>query len=174
MNTASLLRRARPGNRPSDPLPLPPRGRLLLADDLASLRESLRRLLEREGYQVVAVERAEAVLRAVAEEPFDALLLDLSMPGLGGWEVLRRLSDSHPDLPVIVITAHANQRSWVEPLGAMALLEKPLDIPQFLGVINEAVGHRHAGASLGTRPRRFTHAPAQDAFLAALGRGINE
>lgn len=174
MNTASLLRRARASTRTPDLQPLPPRGRLLLADDLASLRESLRRLLAREGYQVVGVDRAEAVLEAVAREPFDALLLDLSMPGLGGWEALRRLADAHPELPVIVITAHSNQRAWVEPLGAMALLEKPLDIPQLLAVVNEAVGRRHACESLGARPRRFTHTPAQESVASAHGRGINE
>ena len=148
------------------------RKRLLLADDLASIRESLGRLLWREGYEVALASTGVELLQRVSAEEFDLVLLDLSMPELNGWEALKRLADLRPALPVIVITAHPHQREWVEPSGACALLEKPFEIDLLLEVIRE-VTDAHAGNSRW----RFRHLPStgHDQIAGLLpGFGINE
>jgi CheY-like chemotaxis protein len=165
---------ALPVARLNQPVRLSPR--LLLADDLPSIRESLGRLLRREGYRVAeAVNGRDAIDRAIGEH-FDLVLLDLSMPETDGWAALERVAALKPELPVIIITAHPHQRAWVEPSGARALLEKPLDIPLLLSTVRELTGHdARAGGSRGSV--RFRHrAPAMPAAFSGLPfrSGLNE
>ena len=98
------------------------RKRLLLADDLPFIRDSLSRLLRRQGYHVALAENGREAIQRVATERFDLVLLDLSMPEMNGWEALKRIAELKPELPVVIMTAHSHQRPWVEPTGAWALL----------------------------------------------------
>jgi DNA-binding NtrC family response regulator len=100
------------------------------------------------------------------------------MPELNGWEALKRIVALKPRLPVIIITAHSDQQSWVEPSGAWALLEKPLDIPLLLSTVRELteqplIEPPHTGTD---RPLRFKHhLPKRDDFPDLMRRsGINE
>lgn len=77
--------------------------RILVADDEGSLRRLVRSILEQEGHEVVEAEDGRFALNALQKQgPFDVLLLDLMMPWVDGWEVLRSLEFSPP--PVIVVT----------------------------------------------------------------------
>lgn len=145
--------------------------RLLLADDQQSIRDSLGRLLRKQGYEVSTAETgAEAVSRSLGER-FDLVLLDLSMPGMNGWEALRRIAEARPELPIVIITAHSHQRAWVEPSGAWALLEKPLEVSLLLNTIRSLTGE-HAHPSLPRSKARstpFEHhlaRPHPDQFIA--------
>ena len=80
--------------------------RILIADDEKNIRESLRRLLELEGMEAVAVENGEAARDTLKEERFDAVLLDLKMPGLSGQEVLEWINAEGIPVPVVMISAH--------------------------------------------------------------------
>ncbi len=84
--------------------------RILLADDHTLVRAGVRRILEAEpGFQVVGeVSDGAAALEALTAEPVDVLVLDLTMPGLDGFEVLRRARAQWPDLKVLVLTMHAD------------------------------------------------------------------
>lgn len=84
--------------------------RILLADDHTLVRAGVRRILEAEpGFQVVGeVSDGAAALEALAAGPVDVLVLDLTMPGLDGFEVLRRARAQWPDLKVLVLTMHAD------------------------------------------------------------------
>lgn len=84
--------------------------RILLADDHTLVRAGVRRILEAEpGFQVVGeVSDSAAALEALAAGPVDVLVLDLTMPGLDGFEVLRRARAQWPDLKVLVLTMHAD------------------------------------------------------------------
>jgi len=153
--------------------------KILVVDDERSVRYALSKVLRAEGYHVVLVENGrEAVERACAER-FDLVLLDLSMPEMNGWEALKEIATAQPVLPVIIITAHQHQRDWIEPDGAWALMEKPLNIPLLLVAIREMAGgipsiSQRAGAP--TKPR-FKHWPAdhQSHFNdASRPWGINE
>ena len=148
------------------------RKRLLLADDQRSNRDSLSQLLRRQGYNVVLAENGRAAIERAAIEPLDLVLLDLSMPELDGWEAIKRIAALKPGLPVVVITAHSDQRRWVEPSGAWALLEKPLDIPLLLAAIRDLMG-----PSSASRQVHFRHYPSSLPIhsLGLLFRsGINE
>ena len=153
--------------------------RLLLADDLRSIRDSLGRLLSRQGYSVALAENGREAVERAAAEHFDLLLLDLSMPELNGWEALKRISALKPGLPVVIVTAHSQQRPWVEPSGAWALLEKPLDIPLLLGTIRELTGNFSVprGSDRADRKPRFSHYPpaAANKVAGVLAKaGLNE
>ena len=155
------------------------RPRLLLADDLPSIRDSLSRLLRRQGYHVALAANGREAIERAGSEHFDLVLLDLSMPELNGWDALKRIAELKPGLPVIIMTAHPHQRPWVEPSGAWALLEKPLDIPLLLATIHElteqAKAHR-LDTNMGRRTS-FKHFPASshNRFSGLLAKaGINE
>jgi len=103
---------------------------LLVVDDEELIRWSLKAHFEGRGHRVrVAVDGAEA-LQALAVEPPDVLLLDLTMPNVDGREVLRALQAGGRRIPTVVLTAHADLDSAVEltQLGAAAYLSKPFDL----------------------------------------------
>jgi two-component system response regulator MprA len=111
--------------------------RVLAADDDASIRESLRRLLEENGYEVsLAADGKEAETR-LASEPIDLLVLDLEMPGRDGWDVVECLCARNSLLPVIVITGLAEQLDTKRIPGLDALVEKPIDVAVLLDKIHE-------------------------------------
>jgi DNA-binding NarL/FixJ family response regulator len=88
----------------------PPRIRVLLADDHALVRAGLRRILEAQARIVVVgeVENGDAALAALRSQPVDVLVLDLSMPGADGFEVLAHAKSIAPALKILVLTMHAD------------------------------------------------------------------
>jgi two-component system response regulator MprA len=109
--------------------------KILVVDDERAVRESLRRALELEGYQVDLAEDGEAALERVASHTApDAMILDVLMPGIDGLEVCRRLrADANP-LPVLMLTARAEVDSRVAGLdaGADDYLPKPFALAELL------------------------------------------
>jgi DNA-binding NarL/FixJ family response regulator len=96
--------------------------KVLLADDHAIFRAGLRRLVEEAGDMVVVAEAAdghEAIKRVHDINP-DVAVIDISMPGLDGLEVISQLSSSHPTLPVLVLTMHEEEQYVVRTIAAGA------------------------------------------------------
>jgi CheY-like chemotaxis protein len=123
--------------------------KILLADDDASVRETLGRVLELVHYDVVlAGSGREAVAKFQAAPP-DLVLLDLNMPGQDGWQAFDAMSRLAPLVPIILITALPHQAKRAAQLGASALMEKPLHLPRLL----ETVGGLLANAAEGRRLR---------------------
>src|SRR5262245_47624820 len=85
------------------------RSRILLADDEASVRESLARVLKTEDYEVVLARDGRDAVSKFLAAPCDLVLMDLNMPQLDGWEALEWITKMHPMVPVILITARPNQ-----------------------------------------------------------------
>jgi signal transduction histidine kinase/CheY-like chemotaxis protein len=106
-------------------------GRLLVVDDNEHNRDTLRRRLERQGHTVVVAENGRKALERIAEDCFDLVLLDIMMPDIDGYEVLRRLKADPAlrDLPVLMTSALDDIRSVVRciELGAEDYLPKPCD-----------------------------------------------
>ena len=111
--------------------------RILLVDDDPTVRDSLKELLDGEGYLVTPAENGKQALQLADRLPIDLALLDLNMPVLNGWDTFRQMIFKHPLLPVIIVTARPGQMFTAAGVGAGALLEKPLDIPTLLRTIKE-------------------------------------
>ncbi len=102
--------------------------RILIVDDEGNIRRLVASLLEAEGYTTTEAETGEeALLKMGAEEP-DAVLLDLALPGASGLEVLERIADDWPHVPVVMMSGQATLGDAVQAtrLGAFQFLEKPL------------------------------------------------
>jgi len=109
--------------------------KILIVDDERAVRESLRRALELEGYEVeLASDGEEALERLDASSPADAAILDVLMPGIDGLEVCRRLRLSGNSVPVLMLTARAEVDSRVAGLdaGADDYLSKPFALAELL------------------------------------------
>ena len=119
--------------------------RIVLADDHALVREGLRRILdEQPDVRVVAeATTGEDMLRAVAASPVDVLLLDISMPGPGVFELLKRLGEDHPSVRTVVLTMHPEDQYAVRVLraGAAGYLSKE----RSSGLLVEAIRTAHRG-----------------------------
>ena len=104
-----------------------PKAHILIVDDELHIRTSLKELLSRDGYEVVAVESGEAALKRIVEEKFDLALVDLKLGKMGGMDVLAEIRQRSPDTITIVLTGHASLETAVEPLrkGAHDYLFKP-------------------------------------------------
>jgi DNA-binding NtrC family response regulator len=119
--------------------------RLLVVDDEPGPRFALRDLLECDGHAVEEAEHAPAALGAAeraarAGAPFDLVLTDLRMPRVDGLELLELLRRDHPGLPVVLLTAHGDERTAVRALklGAWDYVPKPYDNAEILAVVARA------------------------------------
>lgn len=111
--------------------------RILLVDDDPTVRESLNEVLVGEGYVVISAENGQQALDLASQSSVDLVLLDLNMPVKNGWDTFEHLSREHPLVPIIIVTARANQLFTALNAGAGALLEKPMDIPTLLHTIKD-------------------------------------
>src|SRR3989304_136880 len=106
--------------------------RLLIVEDDASLASGLRRILEAEGYAVDVTSRGEDAVLAAAQERFDLVILDIGLPRMDGFEVLRRLRAAEKPMPVLVLTARDAVEDRVRglDLGADDYMVKPFAMPE--------------------------------------------
>ena len=121
-------------------------GKLLIVDDELSVRDSLHKWFREEGYEVGTAESASEALSRVAEQRWDAALLDIKMPGTDGIELQRRLHEIDPQLIVIMMTGYASVETAVTALknGAYDYVTKPLDPDEIAHLVKNALQHRRA------------------------------
>jgi two-component system nitrogen regulation response regulator NtrX len=119
---------------------------VLVVDDEVAIRETVAQILSYEGYRTTAAASGPDALARLAEAPVDAMLLDVKMPGMDGFEVLARVRADFPGVPVIVISGHGDIQTAVQAVkeGAYDFLEKPLDRARMLVTLQNAVAHRRA------------------------------
>jgi DNA-binding response OmpR family regulator len=108
---------------------------VLIVDDDAAIRESLRKLLQAEGYEVRLAANGQEGLDQFDPARVDLVLLDLNLPAKSGWDCFERFSFINPFLPIIIITGRDDQYSLAAAAGVGALMEKPLDVPLLLQTI---------------------------------------
>jgi DNA-binding NtrC family response regulator len=118
--------------------------KLLLVEDKAGMRDMLTRTLAREGYEVAAHADGDAGIAALYAEPFDLVLTDLKLPGRDGLEILKAAKEVHPDLPVVVMTAHGSIETAVAAMrdGAYDFIPKPFEPDHLVLVLAKAVKAR--------------------------------
>ncbi len=119
---------------------------ILVIDDEESLRDSLRRNLQKSGYHVVAVREGRQALQQLASTPVDLVLIDIFMPGKEGLETIRELHRSHPNIPMIAmsgggVTRNADVLRAAKLLGARCTLHKPFTGEALLKVVQQELGN---------------------------------
>jgi two-component system, NtrC family, response regulator len=114
--------------------------KILLIDDDPGIRDTLRRVLTGEGYEVVIERRGDDGLARAAGESFNVVITDLKLPGLNGLDLVHRLHAAQPRLPIILITAFGTTQTAIEAtkFGAYDYLLKPFDMPQLLDLVRKA------------------------------------
>jgi two-component system, OmpR family, phosphate regulon response regulator OmpR len=139
------------------------RYRILIVDDDARLRNLLERYLDEQGFAIKAVADAAQMDRALTREHFDLMVLDLMLPGEDGLSICRRLRGGGSELPIVMLTARADEVDRIIGLeiGADDYLPKPFNPRELLARIN---------AVLRRRPRTLPGAPAEEAQVVAFGQ----
>jgi len=122
-----FLDRSRPGAKAQGPV-------VLVVDDDPQVREFVRVNLENEGYQVKEAANAEEGLAALEDSPPELILLDVMLPRVDGWEMLRQVQERHGvgAIPVVMFSGKVDGRSEAEARGAHEFVGKPFDPEQLI------------------------------------------
>ncbi|MEX0811804.1 MAG: sigma-54 dependent transcriptional regulator [Chitinophagales bacterium] len=115
--------------------------RLLIIDDEKSIRNTMREVLEYEGYTIEEAENGQKGLEMIKSNPYDAIFLDIKMPKMDGMEVLEESMKILSDTPVIMISGHATVDNAVEAVkkGAYDFISKPMDLNRLLITVRNAL-----------------------------------
>lgn len=125
---------------------------VLVVDDEEGIRESLKGILEDEGYEVFLAENGEDGLRIFNEQNPDLVMLDIWLPGMDGIEVLRIMRDRRNDIPIVMISGHGTIEIAVKAtkIGAYDFLEKPLSLDRVLTTLKRAIEFKNLQADYRT------------------------
>ena len=117
---------------------------ILIVDDERGIRETLRGVLEDEGFEVETVESGEDCLKSVETKNFGCILLDVWLPGIDGLETLKKLREQGNDSAVVMISGHGNIETAVNAtkLGAFDFIEKPLSLEKTVLTVRNAIKQR--------------------------------
>src|SRR6059036_1770805 len=115
--------------------------RILVIDDEVAIRQSLRMVLEYEGYECVEAASGPEGIEALRREAPDAALLDIKMPGMDGLEVLATVRSRDSQTPIVIISGHGDIPTAVEAIhkGAYDFIEKPLESDRVLTALRNAI-----------------------------------
>jgi len=130
-------------------------GKIIILDDEAELRALLQRYLGSNGLTVRSVEDAEQLDRLLAREPFDALILDLMMPGEDGLSICRRLRVRGETIPILMLTAKGDPVDRIIGLemGADDYLPKPFDPRELLARLHAMLRRQHMSGTIPAAQR---------------------
>ncbi|MGI8892170.1 MAG: sigma-54-dependent transcriptional regulator [Bacteroidia bacterium] len=130
--------------------------KVLIIDDEKSIRSTLREILEYEKFKVEEAENGQEGLKKAEKEKFDVILCDIKMPKMDGIEVLEKLQEVAPDVPVIMISGHGNIDTAVEAIkkGAFDYISKPPDLNRLLVTLRNAMDRNVLVAETKTLKRK--------------------
>ena len=114
--------------------------KVLLVDDEQDFLDTLSDRLELRGLKVSAVTSGEQAITQAKLQDYDAIVVDLSMPGIDGLETLKRIKADNPNAEIIMLTGHGSVQNGVEAmkLGAGDFLQKPVELSELMEKIGEA------------------------------------
>ena len=118
--------------------------KILIVDDELNMRLVLSAMLKKDGYEVASASDGREALQILKSSKIAAVVSDLKMPDIDGMELLSRISEKYPEVPVIMITAHGTVATAVEALkkGALDYITKPFDLDELKNVISKAMKTR--------------------------------
>ena len=156
------------------------RNKIWVIDDDRAMRWVLEKTFKEEGFDVTSFEEAQSALDQLNVDAPDVILTDIRMPGIDGLTFLGKVKGSHPDLPVIIMTAHSDLESAVSSYqtGAFEYLPKPFDIDEALALVNRAILHitklQQQESAKSLPPIQSTEiigeSPAMQEVFRAIGR----
>jgi two-component system response regulator AtoC len=119
----------------------PSNGMILLVDDDPAVGKMLSMQMVQAGFLAEHATSGDAALKALGEKPFDVVITDLQMPGMSGLDLLERVTERWPEIPVVLLTAHGTVPTAVEAMrkGAADFMLKPWDLDELLFVVNKAM-----------------------------------
>ncbi len=149
-----------------------------IVDDDRSIRWVLEKALQQEGMTTQSFDSADGVMSRLARQQPDVIISDIRMPGASGLDLLARIREQHPRLPVIIMTAHSDLDSAVASYqgGAFEYLPKPFDVDEAVALVKRANQHAHeqqnqeAPPTLTRTPEIIGEAPAMQEVFRAIGR----
>ena len=150
-----------------------------IVDDDRSIRWVLEKALNQAGIATKTFENGESIIRSLTEDAPDAIISDIRMPGMDGLELLGKINESHPELPVIITTAHSDLDSAVASYqgGAFEYLPKPFDIDDAVAMTERALVHAKEIIAEKQAPKEafgsteiIGEAPAMQELFRAIGR----
>jgi len=114
---------------------------ILVVDDELSMREFLKILLEKEGYDVSTASEASSALDLIQNQDFDLVISDIKMPGMGGLTLLEKIKEINNSISVIMITAYASPENAVVAMkgGAFDYITKPFKVDEIIKIIKSAI-----------------------------------
>jgi DNA-binding NtrC family response regulator len=119
--------------------------RVLFVDDEEELVAAVVERLQLRGIRASGATSGSDALKKVEENGFEVLVLDVRMPGMGGFDVIRKIKHKHPDIEVVLLSGHGSTEDVDEGLrlGAFDYLQKPVDIGHLVDIIHRAAAlHR--------------------------------
>lgn len=136
--------------------------RILIVDDEREICLLLARLMQNEGLEALQAYDGETAVKLVRVEEPEVMLVDISMPGLNGLEVLKRVKELDPDLPVVMITAHAEIQGAVKAMkaGAHDYLAKPFNHNEVIRVVRRALAERDLKRKLKHLSEQLMESPS--------------
>ena len=149
-----------------------------IVDDDRSIRWVLEKALQQEGMTTQSFDSADGVMSRLARQQPDVIISDIRMPGASGLDLLARIREQHPRLPVIIMTAHSDLDSAVASYqgGAFEYLPKPFDVDEAVALVKRANQHaqeqqsQEAPPTLTRTPEIIGEAPAMQEVFRAIGR----
>ena len=149
-----------------------------IVDDDRSIRWVLEKALQQEGLTTVSFENADSVMQRLSRQQPDVIISDIRMPGASGLDLLAKLREQYPRLPVIIMTAHSDLDSAVASYqgGAFEYLPKPFDVDEAVSLVKRALQHAQeqqslaAPAEVARTPEIIGEAPAMQEVFRAIGR----
>lgn len=118
--------------------------RILVVDDVEPQRELYAREFQEEGYVVTAVATGEEAVEKLREAAPDLVILDMSMPGMGGLKTLGLMLRARPELPVVICTAYGTYRDSFMTWAAAAYVLKSPDLTELKRAVREALAERRS------------------------------
>jgi len=151
-----------------------------IIDDDRSIRWVLDRALTQAGLRTRSFDNGDNIMRQLEHEQPDVIISDIRMPGIDGLSLLARITESHPGLPVIIMTAHSDLESAVSSYqtGAFDYLPKPFDLDDAVALVRRAAGHSRERRAKTDSVHEKTagsaeiigEAPAMQEVFRAIGR----
>ncbi|MHC4970889.1 MAG: sigma-54-dependent transcriptional regulator [Planctomycetota bacterium] len=141
--------------------------RILIVDDDRTQATTLARVLGLEGYQTLVAESGAEALREVDKGDVDLVLTDLKMPGMDGLELFRRIRREHPDLPVMIVTAHGTIETAIQSVrdGVADFIQKPVYAEELIHRFGKVFRERALRSENAELKKRLLHRDRGDAML---------